>query len=169
MHNNNRIGPTYEEKEITTLRVSDKKEKGAKMNPEIVTNNFSKLSIRDEIQKIIPRSKKVTIAVAFFNDAEFIKQILNTGAVVTLIVSLRPPTCFYALKEILHREKLNTFYLGQEFHSKIYEFLDDEDTPISAIIGSSNLTFGGLGNNIETNVILQDVNSLKQVDDFLVL
>ncbi len=137
------------------------------MNPEIITNNVSELSIRDKIQEFLPKSNKVIIAVAFFNDSELIKQILESGSTVTLIVSLRPPTNYYALKDVLHKDNLNTFYLGPEFHSKIYAFIDNKKAIISSIVGSSNLTSGGLDNNIETNVILQDINSLKQIDKLL--
>lgn len=137
------------------------------MNPEIITNNISELSIREKIQGFIPKSKKVVIAVAFFNDAELIKQILESGTTVTLIVSLRPPTNYYALKDILHKDNLNTLYLGPEFHSKIYAFIDNKNAIFSSIVGSSNLTSGGLDNNIETNVILHNVSSLKQIDKLL--
>jgi len=137
------------------------------MNPEIITNKISELSIREKIQEFLPKSKKVIIAVAFFNDAELIKQILESGTTVTLIVSLRPPTNYYALKEILHKNNLDTLYLGPEFHSKIYAFIDSKNGIISSIIGSSNLTSGGLTNNIETNVILQDISSLEQIGKLL--
>ena len=137
------------------------------MNPEIITNNISELSIREKIQEFILKSKKVVIAVAFFNDAELIKKILESGTTVTLIVSLRPPTNYYALKDILHKYNLITLYLGPEFHSKIYAFIDQNNAIFSSIVGSSNLTSGGLDNNIETNVILHDVGSLKKIDKLL--
>lgn len=137
------------------------------MNIEIITNNISELSIREKIQEFLPKSDKVIIAVAFFSDSELIKQMLEAGKTVTLIVSLRPPTNYYALKDILHKDNLNTLYLGPDFHSKIYAFIDDKKVIIGSIIGSSNLTPGGLDNNIETNVVLQDIDSLKQVDQLL--
>ncbi len=137
------------------------------MNTEIITNKISALSIREKIQEFLPKSKKIIIAVAFFNDAELVKQILKSGTKITLIVSLRPPTDYYALKKILHKNNLDLLYLGREFHSKIYTFIDDKNEIIGTIIGSSNLTSNGLTNNIETNVILQDTSLSKQINKLL--
>jgi len=137
------------------------------MHPEIITNNLSTLSIRDSIYEYMQSSKKVSIAVAFFNDTKTINELLQAGIEVTLIVSLRPPTSYYALKDILHKSKLRTHYLGKQFHSKIYVFYDADNVAIGAIVGSSNLTSGGLDTNIETNVILKDSSSLNQLTDLV--
>lgn len=60
---------------------------------------------------------------------------------------------------IVHSEK------SQTFHSKIYQFLGEEKGLI--VVGSHNLTGGGLWTNFESSVIIPIVSSRK--DDFQVL
>ena len=109
-------------------------------------------------------AQKIVICVAFFSDPTLIEDFLDSGKEVILIVSLRPPTNYYSLKELLYRNDVEISFLGDDFHSKIYAFYDEEWKILNAIIGSSNFTNGGMNNNIETNVIIHDENALVQVD-----
>jgi len=134
------------------------------MATEVITNKFSPNSTHVVFNNFGNSAKKIIIAVAFFSDATSIEKLLDSGKEITLIVSLRPPTNFYSLKKLLHRDNVEISFLGEEFHSKIYGFYDEDWEMLNAIIGSSNLTNGGMNNNIETNVIIHDQNTLVQVD-----
>lgn len=95
-------------------------------------------------------------AVAFFTSADFIEEIAAASPtnVVHLIVSLNPPTSYFALKKVLWRPNVRIEFVSSGLHSKIY-ILEAEGNQTIAAIGSSNLTSGGLKSNIETNVILR--------------
>jgi hypothetical protein len=123
----------------------------------IVTNHFNDESLIAELEKISIPSGDIRIAVAFFNNAELIERMACKSAVnVHLVVSLRPPTDYYALKKIYWRKNVTVTYLSSEFHSKIYLFdSKGSEREFFVSVGSSNLTNGGLANNIETNVLLE--------------
>ena len=107
-------------------------------------------------------SDKIRIAVAFLTDTDVLTYFLNTKNTIELIVSLRPPTNPKALRKIY--QKTNTRFLGTDFHSKIYCFYENDELK-TCVIGSSNFTNGGLINNIETNVLIDDITVLKQVEE----
>jgi len=137
------------------------------MVTEVITNKFSPNSTHKVFNNLGTIAKKIVIAVAFFSDATSIEKFLDSEKEIILIVSLRPPTNYYSLKKILHRDNIEISFLGEEFHSKIYGFYDDEWKILNAIIGSSNLTNGGMKHNIETNIIIHDQDTLLQIDSAL--
>lgn len=134
------------------------------MTERIITNHISTNSAFDTIEQLSHKAHRIVVAVAFFSDSTVINNWLESGKKISLIVSLRPPTNYYSLKEILHRENLEVSFLGDDFHSKIFSFFDNNGKIISTMIGSSNFTNGGLSNNIETNVILTEERSLREVN-----
>ncbi|EKB3551742.1 phospholipase D family protein [Vibrio parahaemolyticus] len=96
---------------------------------------------------------------AFFTQEQQIKIMSLAGKSVRLTVSLRPPTNPRSLREIMLLSNVEVRFLGRELHSKIYGFVEgDRDSlfggKYNVAIGSSNMTNGGLYNNIETNVLL---------------
>ncbi len=131
---------------------------------EIVTNKITNSSTGKAFDNLADNASKIIIAVAFFSDSTIIKRLINSGKKVVLVVGLRPPTNYYSLKDILHKENVEISFLGEEFHSKIYCFYDGKGKIISSIIGSSNFTNGGFSNNIETNLITTDKDTLNQID-----
>lgn len=134
----------------------------------IVTNKITDNSTIDLFEQLASHASKIVIAVAFFSDSTIIKQLLNSGKHIDLIVSLRPPTNYYSLKEILHKGNIEISFLGDDFHSKIFGFFNDEGQIISLMVGSSNFTNGGFSNNIETNVVTTDKDLLNQMQNTLV-
>ena len=57
--------------------------------------------------------------------------------------------------------------IGRTFHPKIYFFSNEEDQKAMLIIGSSNLTAGGLVNNVEANVIIEfDLSKEDHLTEF---
>lgn len=59
---------------------------------------------------------------------------------------------------------------GRTFHPKIYLFDDEENERALLIIGSSNWSYGGLANNIESNILLYlnlDIKVEREIYDRL--
>lgn len=68
---------------------------------------------------------------------------------------------------LLHTDTLNVVHTekGQTFHSKIYQFLGKEEDLV--VVGSHNLTAGGLWTNFESSVIIPVENSSSKVSPIL--
>lgn len=130
----------------------------------IITNKISDGSTAKIFEQLSKSADFIIITVAFFSDPAIINKLIESGKSITLVVSLRPPTNYYSLKDILHKKNVDILFLGDDFHSKIYGFYNAEKIINSAILGSSNFTNGGLYNNFETNLITKDKNILKQID-----
>ncbi len=128
----------------------------------VITNQTSK-NLKHEIEKLANQSNQIDIATAFFTESDLINQWSKKGIKTNLLVSLRPPTNFYSLKELQSAVNVETSFLGDEFHSKFIIFYKD-DYIIGAIIGSSNFTSGGLFKNIETNIYTEESKILKGLE-----
>lgn len=128
----------------------------------ILTNNKNK-TLKKILKDFADKADTVKVASAFFSDTEFINHWLDNSKQVDLLVSLRPPTNYYSLKNIHSKHGINIQFLGNNFHSKFFIFYKNE-RPFGCIIGSSNFTAGGLHKNIETNAILTDTKYLTEID-----
>jgi len=118
-------------------------------------------TLRKKLLAISNEADTILIASAFFTETEMINNWLLENKKLELIISLRPPTNYFSLKKILDKVKVN--YLGDKFHSKIYIFKKSNEI-LNAVVGSSNFTSGGLEENIETNILITDRNTLVQLD-----
>ncbi|MFK3866296.1 phospholipase D family protein [Pseudoalteromonas rhizosphaerae] len=130
----------------------------------VITNKISDVSTAKIFNQLSKSADVIVITVAFFSDPAIVNKLIESGKSITLVVSLRPPTNYYSLKDILHNRNVDILFLGDDFHSKIYGFYNSEKVIDSAILGSSNFTNGGLHNNFETNLITKDKDILKQID-----
>ena len=129
----------------------------------ILTNNKDK-NLKTILSDFADKADKIKIATAFFSNTEFINEWLNNSKQVDLLVSLRPPTNYYSLKNVQSNIGITIQFLGNNFHSKFFIFYDNGQ-PFACIIGSSNFTAGGLYKNIETNAILTDTKYLQEIDN----
>lgn len=137
-------------------------------NIKILTNNGSS-DFENLLIDLSGKADHIKIATAFFSDTKLISGWQRNSKTVDLLVSLRPPTNYYSLLKIYSEKHINIQFLGNEFHSKFFIFYSNSQ-PFALVIGSSNLTAGGLYNNIETNTIIKDENYLKEIDrEFSVL
>ncbi len=124
-------------------------------NMDIITNSiFGDSEFSRKVTEYCEWCEDSKIVSAFFTDESLIKIMNNKGVSVTLVVSLRPPTSYDALLRVSALKNVEVRFLGDELHSKIYAFKKGSEHKCS--IGSSNLTSGGLYDNIETNVILEN-------------
>lgn len=132
------------------------------MQQTILTNDKDK-NLKNILADFADNADRVKIATAFFSDTEFINSWLDNSKQVDLLVSLRPPTNYYSLKNVHSKLGINIQFLGDNFHSKFFIFYDNGQ-PFACIIGSSNFTAGGLHKNIETNAILTESKYLTEID-----
>lgn len=130
---------------------------------QIVLTNSKGNNLKSLLSEVSREADEIKIAVAFFVDTEFINHCCKVNKAIRIIVSLRPPTNYYSLKKILS-QKIQVKYLGSDFHSK-YFILSKKGIPYACIIGSSNLTTGGVEKNIETNVLIYDQESINALDE----
>lgn len=128
----------------------------------ILTNDKDK-SLKEILADFADKADTVKVATAFFSDTKFINNWLDDSKQVDLLVSLRPPTNYYSLKNVHSKLGINIQFLGDNFHSKFFIFYE-KGRPFACIIGSSNFTAGGLHKNIETNAILTDAKYLTEID-----
>lgn len=139
--------------------------------------------IKEQISKRIHSAKEIFIAVAFLKKSGLdwlikdIENFIEKGGSLTCYIG----TNFYitdpkALTSLLKISKDNSNCIlfiqssssrrqnGKTFHPKVY-CLQAENN-FTAIVGSSNLTNGGLIQNIEGNVVIECNSSEKLSNDF---
>lgn len=131
------------------------------MDKLILTNNKEKC-LEDLLFEFGENADEIFIASAFFSDTKLLNKWTKLDKTIQLIVSLRFPTSYDSLNEVFKNKNITIRFLGKKFHSKFYVFFKDKK-PVACIIGSSNLTGGGLRNNIETNAILTDPTHLNAI------
>jgi len=133
-----------------------------------------------EIRKLIKKSNEIKIAVAYlkkdgYNEIkEDIKEFLKKKKHLWLLVGIARYyiTDAYPLNMLLklRKEKAKIklrYYNNRGFHPKVCIFKTGKD--VTVVIGSSNLTGGGLRKNIEANILLsgnEQDKIIKDVFDF---
>lgn len=120
----------------------------------VVTNQLGGASLRAVLGAVGIAALRFRAAVPFFTVGHLVKQVAQvSGNHVHLIVTLCPPTDYFALREIYSMPNVEVEFVDGELHSKLY-LLQTANSQL-AVIGSSNLTNGGLASNIETNVVFE--------------
>ena len=134
----------------------------------LILTNCKTKCLENYLAQYGEKAEKIIISTAFFTENELIIKWLASGKNVELFVSLRPPTNYDAIKEIVEFKNLSIRFLGNTFHSKFYVFYIQQK-PYACIIGSSDFTIGGLISNFETNVILTRNDYLNEIEKHIVL
>jgi len=110
--------------------------------------------------RMIAESSNLHLAAPYFTQAEPLLEAANNGKSVQLLIGLNEATSPQALRKIHEVSGIAIRYLTSRFHAKIYIF----DT--NALLGSSNLTDGGLRANREAVISLdreEDADSLDEI------
>jgi hypothetical protein len=110
-------------------------------------------SVLAEAFNQFPRAESVCLlASPFFTDVQIITNLLARGHEVRLIVRLGEITSPAALAQILPNQRcMIRYFTNERFHSKLY-ILGSE----IALVGSGNLTDGGLIGNAEVALSIND-------------
>lgn len=116
-----------------------------------------------KLKKLMDSTEEFYWAVAWATDIEFANSLLeNKDKICQLVIGTdylgTDPSVLRKLKDI---KTVRVMFKGQAtFHPKIYCFVKGEE--FSAIVGSSNLTNGGLSSNEEASVLIEGTTE----DDF---
>lgn len=113
-------------------------------------------NLKTEIESYIHNSEELWVAIALVKDSafEFIQKKISEQCIQHYLVGIELPTSPSVLRTMQSKQKIELFecaiYKSNfNFHPKV--FLFKIDNHYTAFIGSSNLTDGGLENNIELN------------------
>ncbi len=119
-----------------------------------------KKNIEHKIKDVLKQSDKISIAVAFLENSgivsitQSIEEIRENKSSISIITGLDfGITSPEALQELLNLDICCNIIHGENFHPKLYIF-ERRDNETTVIIGSSNLSRGGLSTNYEANIIL---------------
>lgn len=106
------------------------------------------------------QSSELYLAAPYFTASDLILEAVDEGKSVSILVGLNAATSPKALREVYDRRSVAVRYLTHRFHAKIYLFEN------AALLGSSNLTDGGLISNREAVIRLDretDEDSVEEV------
>jgi HKD family nuclease len=133
-----------------------------------IVDNVS-LNMASVLSAAIEHSNDVRIAVAFVSQTglgmiwDSMATILQAGAYIEFLVGLdlqtTEPDALQSLFELSrHNTKVSLYCYSKAnptgiYHPKLY--LMKEDNEVTSVVGSSNLTAGGLKKNMEINVVLR--------------
>lgn len=138
--------------------IKDNENLGEVLNSKLKNTDFDRLKI------MVAFVKYSGIAHLYESFSKFI----NIGGQIEMIAGIDLNGTSIQALEQLQKLSRDNLYIHHDvgfntFHPKVYIF-EKKENIISLIIGSSNLTVGGLFNNYEANIILTPEN--KEIDDF---
>lgn len=125
----------------------------------IFSNGDGRDAVLNPFNARLRRASNVHLAAPYFTWADSIVEAARKGASVQLLVGLNSVTTPNALAAVRGISGLSVRYLTHRFHAKIYIFDND------AMLGSSNLTDGGMMQNREAVVCLDGNRDVDAVDE----
>jgi hypothetical protein len=125
----------------------------------IFTNGPRKDYVINPLKRLIEASSRLHFAAPYFTHAGPMLDAAKSGRSVQLLVGLNSTTTPEALKQVHEVPNLAVRYLTSRFHAKIYIFED------AALLGSSNLTDGGLYSNREATICLDQPEDRESIEE----
>jgi len=127
------------------------------------------LKISTELNNLLPKANEVWIACATISKygLNLIQDRLRANAKLKILVGIDLPTSpevLYELKKLNNSEEIEAklFFNKEKFyHPKLY--IIKSDSEISAIVGSGNCTMGGLENNLEISIRIDDSETCEKL------
>jgi len=129
----------------------------------LFSNGPSKDFVLNPFNRLVRNSSRLYLAAPYFTAGDTVRDAAKAGKSVQLIVGLNAATSPQALAKVHSVPNLAVRYLTRRFHAKIYIFDD------AAMVGSSNLTDGGLLSNREATLCLDQPDDLETVEELRVL
>jgi hypothetical protein len=143
---------------VRAARCSALEKAGVSMR-RVFSNGPSKDYVINPFNRLIGGSARLHLAAPYFSVAEPIVDAARAGKPVQLLIGLNVATNPAAVAATLGLPNLSVRYLTHRFHAKIYIF--DE----AALIGSANLTDGGLKANREAVLCLDQADDLDAIEE----
>jgi hypothetical protein len=129
----------------------------------VFSNGPSRDFVFNPFSSLITKAKHVQLAAPYFTDFDEIVGSARAGTSIQLLIGLNSATSPKAVAATLGVPNLAVRYLTSRFHAKIFIF-DNE-----ALIGSANLTDGGLRANREAVIHLGRAEDMDSVDEIRAL
>lgn len=125
----------------------------------LFSNGPLKDFVYNQLARLISSSSRLHLAAPYFTMAEPIVNAARAGKSVQLLIGLNSATSPEAVCATHGIPNLAVRYLTHRFHAKIYVFDD------AALLGSSNLTDGGLMSNREAVICLDQREDIEAVEE----
>jgi hypothetical protein len=129
----------------------------------IYSNGPSKDFVINPFNVLASESSKLYLAAPYFTVATPILDAVSTGKTVQLLVGLNSSTSPQELARMHEVPNLSVRYLTRRFHAKIFIFDN------AALLGSSNLTDGGLYSNREAVICLNQADDFETIEEIRAL
>ena len=129
----------------------------------IYSNGPSRDFVVNPFKRLARQASRIYLAAPYFTSADHVREAASGGKSVQLIVGLNAATNPQALSQVVGIPDLTVRYLTHRFHAKIYIFDD------TALVGSSNLTDGGLVSNREAMICLDQNEDADTVEELQAL
>jgi len=113
--------------------------------------------VMNPYQEQINRSSEILIAAPYVTKTDQLVAAAQAGKRISLIAGINECTSPQSLSALIGLPNCAVRYFTTRFHAKIYVFND------AALIGSSNLTDGGLVSNREATLLVEDSENLDEV------
>lgn len=123
----------------------------------IFSNSPSGDYVQNPYRRMVGASKVIWVAAPYVTATDELLEAQKAGKEIRLIVGLNDCTSPKALRQVHDLPGFGIRYFTRRFHAKLYVF-DDE-----AIVGSSNLTQGGLSLNREANICIDSEDDLDDL------
>ncbi len=110
--------------------------------------------VQNSYARMVKGSKSVWVAAPYVTQTDELVQAHKDGKEIKLLVGLNDCTSPKALEQVIGKSSFEVRYFTRRFHAKLYVF-DSE-----ALLGSSNLTQGGMSINREATIVIIEENDL---------
>lgn len=108
-------------------------------------------------KKLLAKTSAVFVASPYVTMTSDLAEAANRGKAVNLLVGLNASTDPAALRCVFGIPNLSIRYYTNRFHAKVYLF--DE----CALLGSSNLTDGGMQSNREATLFVEQIEQVQEL------
>ncbi|MBO9707970.1 MAG: hypothetical protein J7521_07150 [Caulobacter sp.] len=115
--------------------------------------------VRNPFERLAGKASQLHLAAPYFTAAAPVVEAAMAGKTVQLLVGLNSATKPDALAAVLKAPNVAVRFLTRRFHAKIYIFDD------CAILGSANLTDGGLSSNREAAICLDQAEDFQAIEE----
>ncbi|MGB8841708.1 MAG: phospholipase D family protein [Aliidongia sp.] len=126
---------------------------------DVFSNSPNRDFVLKRFQVMLQSCSRANLAAPYFTKADDILGAAKAGKSINLLIGLNPSTSPQALKLVFGVPNITVRYFTGRFHAKIFIF-DDH-----VLVGSSNLTEGGLFGNREATVCLNPQADFQRIED----
>jgi hypothetical protein len=125
----------------------------------VYSNGGARDYVLAPFERLMATAARLHLAAPYFTSAGPIVAAAGAGKTVQLLVGLNGATQPAALAAVLRAPNVAVRYLTYRFHAKIYLFDD------AALLGSANLTDGGLQSNREAVICLDQAEDFEAIEE----